>query len=1247
MLYEENLKQAATAYKQKYTGDIQKYSVQNGTATILDKLEKRVAAVKGGDKTPVQAGDLTDAKRIVTELQHLANNLQGLKIPPMTFDAVADVAQFYVTKQQEVDAKKAKIEQEGLEQKQALEAEYQLQLKEAEDYNASLLEPVRREHERLLVYKDDLAHVFERYDITPLDCGISEDISAKDFQTMVQGAVTVCDKYIHRDQGSFFRKILSPLKDNPNLGYTFGYVFLGCVLLYLALPIIALPVFFLFCYTVHSMYDDMENLRLACALMASFDYEKFIPDSERKRVAELDTSAIDSLTQERISKLDDVDAEKSKALSKLAGDTHINDVCKQNTVEVQALYKNALQNVSLILQRAQTTLEEVQKLYKAFPDHQNLGVIMGQTPFVLARTLDGVDVDFPLPATNYVFDNSDPIWSLQTLKLFFANTLLSVKPKNLTVEVVDPIRRGSEFVDFFSPEASDYVKRTDYDLNKSIEAFHFYFDTAGDRLLGKSITDYNTEAARDGKVELKYHLIVYLSGLEKFLEIPKKRSDGADEQEDPAKVAFFEQLKFSADRGVYVWFMCNREFEGTTFVTKEALAKPGTVPIVYNTALGSKAMKIYLDALAHLKPSGLPYMTYIDAHWPLEKWWTKDSIKSIEFHPGRKDGDPTDDSWNNDAEKFYDGCVHGLLAGVTGAGKSVAINQAIMTMIAQYPPSELQLAFVDFKNVEAAKFARGYFAQTGHWNSEEEDLALKRENKFFRRVCRIPHMKLLAGTTDGEYALSVFNYLNNEMKRRQKIIDKAGKTKIEEVRKDVLNKYNAYKGTKGKTWAEMRRDDWDWYKVNVIDTFGGELPRLVFIFDEFQVMFNPAVVDNKTQGLIMDLITNIVKLARAMSVHLWFTSQSMKGTLSKDVLDNFTLRMCLRATKDISQEVLGNDASGTITDKFGYMYSNTDTSHDKRFNKLWKVPFFPHDEDLLAEIDKLYPLLITHNEQHDFTELYDEKQLIPSTVMDEWYERRPEIADNKRLLILGEPTDFSEDKSPVNIVLQDDDGENMLLSAFEREVSLNLILTIVNNIRKHPGVHYILNCADPEMGIMMDLDNICDPAFKPFSGHKADYYMLLTALMQEIEKRKASNKTEFEPLYLIGVCWERVLGIGIEVPRDAADEKVKAMKNGFTFLETIIRDGPSVGLHTIMLFRDFGDISTIRLSGLKHRLCGYCNDKNSSKASLVASDKVSKLPTIEQDKGVFAIYEFGPKKVKLRVYQHEFAKKPPERSFSF
>jgi hypothetical protein len=587
---------------------------------------------------------------------------------------------------------------------------------------------------------------------------------------------------------------------------------------------------------------------------------------------------------------------------------------------------------------------------------------------------------------------------------------------------------------------------------------------------------------------------------------------------------------------------------------------------------------------------------------------------------GLENGDPT--RGLNVAPEIGDANVHALLGGATGAGKSAAINQLLISLICMYPPSELQIVYIDFKNVEAAKFTKGYDLKTNEWYTPEKEQALRESETYYTRLSRIPHLRIISGTTDGEYALSVFEFLMQEMARRQQIINKFGVTKIEEMRNQILAKYNTeHNGNPKKgSWADMRKD-WNWYKPNVYDKYG-DLPRLLVIFDEFQVMYNPEFVDDKIINQINGKITAITKLARAMAAHFWFTSQSMKGTMSKDTMGNFSLRGALRCDADVSNELLGNKAASEINAKFGFMYTNDSAGQNKDANRFWRVPFLD-EKNMPSYIDTLNNMLEPFNEKHLMAEFYDEKILVPATVMNDWYENYPDTFSSPDTFILGERANFSTNKAPVAISLQEDGGENVMIAAFDKMDMLNMTLTLVKQLKRKENCSIIMNVQDIDTHTLLDVENLVDEKFLSLSYPKQDLYEFVDALNTMVERRLEIGGP-YNPVYVFCVQWERAPHISVDIDYKFGDK-----------FKDLLRKAPNVGVHFVFSCREKLDMQRYIPAACNHRVVGLMPK---DAVFFVETTKVEKLPDSNADKGLFAFYEFGTTLIKFRIYQHEYTK---------
>jgi len=226
-------------------------------------------------------------------------------------------------------------------------------------------------------------------------------------------------------------------------------------------------------------------------------------------------------------------------------------------------------------------------------------------------------------------------------------------------------------------------------------------------------------------------------------------------------------------------------------------------------------------------------------------WWKDDSTCGLFAPIGQKGA-------RDVAILGFDSGDHAgaLLVGRPGSGKSTLLHAYVGGLTCLYGPDELELYLIDFK--EGVEF-KAY--------AEEQ----------------LPHAKVIAIESDREFGLSVLESLQTEIKSRAELLRAAGGRQT---------------GMQGLREATREK-----------------LPRILLVFDEFQVLF----AQNDKVGLAAaDLLESIIRQGRGFGVHVLLGSQSLAGldALGAHVPQLLPVRILLPAAEADARKVLGDNNNG-------------------------------------------------------------------------------------------------------------------------------------------------------------------------------------------------------------------------------------------------------------------------------------------------------------------------------------------------
>lgn len=236
----------------------------------------------------------------------------------------------------------------------------------------------------------------------------------------------------------------------------------------------------------------------------------------------------------------------------------------------------------------------------------------------------------------------------------------------------------------------------------------------------------------------------------------------------------------------------------------------------------------------------------------LERWSSNDPTKSLAAPIGvDKYGEP----FKLDLHERAHG-PHGLVAGMTGSGKSELIISYILSMAVSYHPYEVAFILIDYKGGGMAKPFE-----------------------------KLPHTAGVITNLDGNSIQRALASLNSEIHRRERIFQEASE-------RYHISNIDIYK------YQKLYRDK------RVSDP----LPHLFVISDEFAEL-------KKDQPEFMAELTSAARVGRSLGVHLILATQKPAGVVDDQIRSNSRFRICLKVQDaGDSGEMLGRPEAAALTE---------------------------------------------------------------------------------------------------------------------------------------------------------------------------------------------------------------------------------------------------------------------------------------------------------------------------------------------
>ena len=236
------------------------------------------------------------------------------------------------------------------------------------------------------------------------------------------------------------------------------------------------------------------------------------------------------------------------------------------------------------------------------------------------------------------------------------------------------------------------------------------------------------------------------------------------------------------------------------------------------------------------------------------RWNSNNSVKSLRTEIGvDSDGDIL---YLDLHEKAHG--PHGLIAGMTGSGKSEFIITFILSMAMNYSPDDVSFVLIDYKGG----------GLTGAFLNETNGI-------------RLPHLAGTITNLDKSEMNRTLVSIDSEIKNRQKI-------------------FNETKDAMGESTIDIYKYQ-DYYHQGRVKI---PVPHLFIICDEFAEL-------KTQQPEFMDNLISVARIGRSLGVHLILATQKPSGVVNDQIWSNSKFKVCLKVqdTSDSNEMLKKPDAA--------------------------------------------------------------------------------------------------------------------------------------------------------------------------------------------------------------------------------------------------------------------------------------------------------------------------------------------------
>lgn len=480
---------------------------------------------------------------------------------------------------------------------------------------------------------------------------------------------------------------------------------------------------------------------------------------------------------------------------------------------------------------------------------------------------------------------------------------------------------------------------------------------------------------------------------------------------------------------------------------------------------------------------------------------------------------------------------HGLVAGMTGSGKSELLISYILAMAVNFRPDEVSFILIDFKGGGMADVFRG-----------------------------LPHLAGSITNLDGNELRRSFLAIESELEHRQQIFQQT-------TRELQLNAVDIYK------YQELYRQG----------RVAQPMPHLIIVSDEFAEL-------RHQQGDFMEQLIRIARIGRSLGVHLILATQKPDGVVDEQIRSNTRYRICLKVQdKQDSQAVLERPDAAALT-AAGRFYLKVGMNEIFELGQsgytgtpyLPKAQYEPPRDDTVSLLDEQGRVILAaapavHTQTPDLKQITAVLQKISQAAQDEKLEQHfiwakplevvhravsSEAAAEEMQVQVGSYDDlYNREHKPLRVSLSSSGGAVVYgMSGSGKSEFVSRVLMECMQAYSPKQIQFYL--ADADSGTLQAFENAGHTAYLAMPGEYSQYEEMLEKVNAQIEERRRL-------LQPFGGDRARYLASGQEMPLVLCvvhgSSGFFSGRNSDTLIEKlrdICRNGPKYGVCVLITAAD-------------------------------------------------------------------------------